>query len=419
MKYLILTSPTTSKHISQSSIFYLEAFLSKSGIDVDIEDLSGAIDFYDPPKDLLEDQTRLWCSESIFDEKWIDRYIPECEKKYDYIFASALFSMDIILQGRFVKRCKENYPGIAAVIGGPGVKSLDTDQLRAISSVFDEVFPGYLSVRPNYELDSYKLKNFVTIATGTGCNWGKCRFCNSGKEKYSLKSLEYIVAEILVVSNLSDSEIILSSDSMPIAEINKLSLKLTDAGNEREYNFMMRAEERVNRVFSENLKRSGCSDVFIGGEILDNAALLLIGKGTTVGNIKNVVKNLSDSEINVQLGLILFLPYTTENRLENQLRNIEEILPYVSVIEPESLSVLYGSDFYKNYASYGIDLYPEKNPIFPPWCYGLSPDVPWGFKDGRDYFMWEKHIDSFRRMIGDYVDEKYWWHVDYIKENWI
>ncbi len=418
MRYLILTFPTTSKSISQSSIFYLESFLSGNGIEIDIVDLSGAVDFYDPPSELFENQVGLWQSESIFDESWIDDHVPGCEERYDCIYASAMFSMDIVLQGRYIKRCKDSNPETRAMIGGPAVKGLNAGQLKTLLSVFDEVFPGSLSVQPKYGLGSYELKDFVTVATGVGCNWGKCRFCNSGKEEYLLRNLDEIVEEILSISKLADSEVMLSSDSIPVAEISNLSLKLSEAGNGQMYNFMMRADGGVNETFSTNLRRSGCSDVFVGGEILDDAGLFLVNKGTCVRIIKNTVKNLSDSGINVQLGLILFLPSVSKYQLENQLRNLEELLPYINKVELESLSILYGSNFHKNGDSYGIDLYPEKNPIFPAWCYGLSPDVPWGFKDDADYFMWEKHIDLLRQMTNGYVDEKYWWHIDYIKENW-
>lgn len=418
MKYLILTSPTTSKNISQSSIFYLKAFLSKNDVEINIMDLSGTIDFYNPPSEMFENQTDLWQSELIFNEDWIDAWIPECKENYDHIYASALFSMDIILQGRYVKRCKEVDPGIRATIGGPAVKNLDARQLKAVSSVFDEVFTGSLSIWPNYISDSYKLKKFVTVATGTGCNWGKCRFCNSGREEYSLKNLDAIAAEISYIAMVSDSEVMLSSDSIPISQINELSVKLINKGHDRKYNLMMRADEKVDMAFSESLKESGCSDIFVGGEILDDTGLQTVNKRVTVDAIKSTVGNLSAAKIDVQLGLILFLPSVSKYQLENQLRNLEELLPYINKVELESLSILYGSDFHKNSDSYGIDLYPEKNPIFPAWCYGLSPDVPWGFKDDADYFMWEKHIDLLRQMTNGYVDEEYWWHVDYIKENW-
>lgn len=418
MKYLILTSPTTSKYISQSSIFYLITFLSGNDIEIDVVDLSGTIDFYDPPSEMFEDQKSLWQSELIFDESWIDNYIPECTENYDRIYASALFSTDIILQGRYVKRCKKVNPTTIAVIGGPAVKNLNPHQQKAVSSVFDEVFSGSLPIEPKYNSGLYKLKDFVTIVTGTGCDWGKCRFCNSGKEKYSLKSLDEVVIDFLCVSELSDSDIMLSSDSMPITEINELSLRLIGVKNKRTYNFMMRAREGVTKAFSKDLQESGCSDVFVGGEILDDLGLRVIGKGTTVRRIRNTLMNLSGAGINVQLGLILFLPRVSKKQLENQLRNLEDLLPYVSQVELESLSVPYNSEFDRNGAIYGIKLYPDKNLVSPAWCYGLSPDVPWGFWNNSDYYLWEKHIDSLRQMLDGYVDEKYWWHVDYIKENW-
>lgn len=430
VKALILTSPTTSKNISQASIFYIAELLRKDNIKFDILDLSGMIDYYDPPVKMYENQKELWQSPLIFNESWIDNYIPECKDGYDYIYTSAMFSMDIIFQGRYVKKCKDTNPNIKAKIGGPAIKNLTIHQLKVISSIFDDMFMGDLSPPPNYDLNQYRLKEFITIATGTGCDWGNCVFCNSGKERYSLRSFDEIVEEFLCISNISDSEIMLSSDSISIAEINDLSLRLSNIKNTRKYNLMMRADKKIDKIFSENLKMSGCSDVFIGGEILDDGGLLLINKGTTVETIISVVKSLSNSGICVQLGLILFLPCIKESQLENQLRNLEKILPYMSCKEPsivgslkfgldlETLSVLYNSDFYNRSGRYGIDLYPKKNPIFSTWCYGLSPDIPWGFKDDTNYFMWKKHIDSLREILDGYVNEEYWWHVNYIEENW-
>lgn len=415
MKSLILTSPTSSKNISQASIFYLEAFLSKS-MEVDILDLSGTIDFYDPPEEMLKNQENLWQSEFIFDESWIDKYIPECKKEYDRIYASALFSMDIILQGRYVKKYKK--ANTRAVIGGPAIKNLNVYQTEAISSVFNGIFTENLSVNPNYNLSSYGLKEFVTVVTGTGCDWKKCRFCNSGKEKYSLRNLDEIVMDFLCISELSNSDIMLSSDSIPSYKMSELALKLFNVKSKQKYNLMMRADSKINKAFAERLAISGCADVFLGGEILDDDGLLLINKGITVKDIITTIKNLNDFGIDVQLGLILFLPKISALQLKNQLNNLEEILPYINSVELEPLSVLYNSNFYKNSDIYGIDLYPEKNPIFSAWCYGLSSDIPWGFKDDNDYFKWEKHIDSLRPMLDNYVEDEYWWHTNYIKENW-
>ncbi len=416
MKILILTSPTTHKGISQSSIFYLYSFLKKENIEIDILDLSGAIDYYDPPEEMVENQMDLWLSPLIFNESWIDDYIPTFEYHYDYIYVSSLFSMDIILQGRFIKKYKKIYPKTKVIIGGPAVRNLYERQLSVILSVFDEIFTRYLSVVPNYDIPDYKLENFVTILTGTGCDWGKCLFCNSGKDNYLLKDLDKIVEEFLCISKISDSEIMMSSDSIPIDKVNELSLKLLNVKNTQKFNLMMRADKKISKSFSEFLYLSGCSDVFIGGEILNDVGLSLINKGTTVATIRNTAKNLSNCGIDVQIGLILFLPCISESQLENQLYNLEEILPFIDKVELESLSILYGSDFYRNKDIYGIELYPKKNLIFPAWCYGLSPDIPWGFKDNANRFVWEKHIRDLQKILVNHVDDKYWWHIDYIKE---
>ena len=112
-------------------------------------------------------------------------------------------------------------------------------------------------------MTSYGLKDFITIVTGAGCNWGKCGFCNSGAENYSLRSLDEVIGEFRCIAELSDSEIMLSSDSMSVAEIGRLSLRLCDAGNKRRYNLMMRADRGVDTFFSDHLRESPGAQMFL------------------------------------------------------------------------------------------------------------------------------------------------------------
>ena len=84
-------------------------------------------------------------------------------------------------------------------------------------------------------------------------------------------------------------------------------------------------------------------------------------------------------------------------------------------IDLETLSILYGSDFYKNHDKYGMYLFPDKNLIFGYWCYGLSPDIPWTFKDKEKIKMWLDHSDRLEEIIYNHVDEQYWWSIEYIK----
>ena len=414
--YLIIPSFTIENDISQTSIFYLVTLLNKMKFTYDVLDTEAIIDYYNPPEQIYDSSNRdLWLDEQLFDGEWIDDYIPEVSsEEYPIILCSALFSMDIILQGRYIKRYKDKYKNCKAIIGGAALKNLSNEQIRVISSVFDEIHTEDIMCNPNYSL--LPIKNFITIMTGNGCDWGKCKFCTSKKDNYYLRNTDDIVNDFGDISKLSsDTEIMLSSDSIPIKDFGSLVTKLQKANNKQKYNIMLRANN-INKDLSMLIGKSGCSDVFLGVEIFDNTGLRMINKGINVEMIEKSILNLGE-QVKVHIGLISFLPRISQKQLDNQLINLERVLPYIYKIEVETLSVLYKSDFYKNHNKFGIELFPEDNLIFDYWCYGLSPDIPWTFRNKSKLNMWFKHIDQLRSLINDYVDDQYWWHIDHIKEN--
>ena len=415
--YLIIPSFTVGEGESQTSIFYLATLLNDLDATYDVLDINTTINYYNPPEYIYNDLNKtLWLDENLFNEEWIDDYIPEIEDvSYDTILCSASFSPDIIFQGRYVKKYKERHKECKAIVGGSALKNVNKEQLKVMSSVFDEIHTYNIMNDPDYSL--LPIKNFITVMTGDGCDWGKCKFCNSNKQEYYLRDIDNIVNDFVDISKLSNNtEIMLSSDSIPIKDLEFLATKLKTSSNKLEYNLMFRANNKIDRDFSLLLSESKCSDVFIGVEILDDDGLRMINKGISVDMVEKSIISLS-KYMNVQIGLILFLPRISQKQLDNQLINLERILPRVNSIELETLSVLYNSDFYKNHNKFGIELFPKNDFVYDYWCYGLSPDMPWTFKNKTKLKMWFKYYDELKKLIYDYVDEQYWWHVDHIKEN--
>jgi hypothetical protein len=415
--YFIIPSFAIEDDISQTSIFYIVTLLNERKFTYNILDIKTTINYYDPPEQIYSNLNKeLWLNEKLFDEKWIDDYIPDVsDEEYRVVLCSALFSMDIIFQGGYVKRYKNKYKNCKAIIGGAALKNLSSEQMKVISSVFDEIYTDDIICNPDYSL--LPIKNFITVMTGNGCNWGRCNFCNSKKDNYYLRNINDIVNDFSTISKLSSTtEIMLSSDSVPIKDFELLTMQLQSINNEQEYNVMLRASN-INKNLSMLIGKSGCSDIFLGVEIFDNNGLKAVNKGINVEMIKKSIINLS-KHVRVQIGLILFLPNIHQKELDNQLINLEMILPYINKIELETLSVLYNSSFYKKSDEFGIKLFPKKDLVFGYWCYGLSPDIPWTFMDKNKFDMWFKYIDKLKSLINGYVDDQYWWHVDYIKDNY-
>lgn len=419
---LIVSSPTSKKDKTQTSLVYLSTILNKLNVEYDLADLSGTIDYFDPPREFFSQwNSKHWLSSKIFyDAKWLDNYLPKDFKKYNAIFYSALFSPDIFLHGRHSINQKNNFPDCKTIIGGQAISCLNQRQLSVLSDVFDYVCAdnniGKL-IQPNYELTN--IKDFITIYSGDGCNWNKCRFCNSKKIKYHTRPAVEIASDLEQIARINPDikDVMLSSDSFTRKDLIEIASCLKKKESKIPYNIMLRGESWITEKISKLLHESGCTDVFIGAESLNNEILKIVNKGTNTKNITNAVENLSNY-MKVTLGLMLFIPHITEKQLEKQLLTLEKILPYVYDIEPEILSVIQGTEFACHSEKYGIKLWATNRTINDSWCYGLSPDIPWTFSNPQDAKTWFKHYDKLKNLIKDFVQPHYWDSIDYVRERW-
>jgi hypothetical protein len=206
----------------------------------------------------------------------------------------------------------------------------------------------------------------------------------------------------------------LSSDSFTEQDLTGLASCLGKYGLGVPYNLMLRGEKWISDQIGASLGESGCTDVFIGAEALDNNVLRLINKGITVESIINAVKCLSSS-VKVTIGLLLFIPRVTERQLQSQIKNLERVIPYIHAVEPEILSVVQATEFARRHSEYGMRLWATEKTINDSWCYGLSPDIPWTFEDGNEAEMWFRFCEQLREMLGDYVEPHYWDSIDAVR----
>ncbi len=448
-KALIVSSPTCEKDKTQSSLVYLATALNNLGIQFDILDSSGEIDYFDPPEEFFSPcESEYWLSSRIFHEApWLDDYLPEISNGYDAVFYSALFSPDILVHGRHAINQKKHFPGCKSIIGGAAVSCLNQKQLSVISEAFDYVCVGYdveylttLAIeninksgtssinrliktngvertQPDYKL--IDIKPFLTVYSGSGCNWGKCRFCNSASlfdhTHYSRPSAE-IADDFEKIAKLNGKidDVMLSSDSFTQENLSELGFCLRERKLNVPYNVMLRGEKWISEELGELLSESGCTDVFIGAESLNDDILKILNKGLSAKNIINAIKNLS-KYVKVTMGLMLFIPCVTENQLDEQLRIIEKLLPNVNDVEPEILSVNQGTDFASQPKKYGIMLWATERTMNDSWCYGLSPDIPWTFSNNSDAEVWFKYYDKLRILIEGFVQPHYWDSIDYMR----
>lgn len=415
MKALIVSSATSDKDNTQTSLFYIATALKKHDISFEVLDLSGEIDYFDPPEEFLSSiDSKYWLSSRIFYEgDWLDSYLPDIYEDVDVIYYSSLFSPDILVHGRHLVNQRKVNSNVIGVIGGAALKHLSNEQEIILTGIFDKVHKNgaFGRISPDYSL--IDIRSFVTVYSGEGCHWGKCRFCNSGTSCFHRASKD-VANDLEQLSSLGCKDMMLSSDTFTYNYLIELALDLEQRRLEVPYNIMLRGERWISKELAFLLQQSGCSDVFIGAESFSDDILKVLNKGITVNNIATAAESLS-KYVKIIFGLILFIPGIRQEQLDDQLRNLEEVLPHASSFEPEVLSVMQGTEFAKNPKKYGIQLWTNQN-INDAWCYGFSPDIPWTPINRAELNMWFDHCSKLQKLLGNLVHPRYWESVDAIKE---
>jgi len=414
MKALIVTSASSKEHVTQASVLYLAAWFEKYKGEIEILDMSGTIDYFDPPDEFFSSwNSKSWLNPDIFHTDLSSDDIPEV----DIVYYSSLFSTDIIIHGRHAVKIKELFPHCITALGGAAVRCLNDQSLEILKTIFDGVATDYITdVEPDYSL--VPIKSFVTINSGQNCIYGKCRFCNTSglSNHYSVKDVDSIVREFQEIEKYDVKDVMLSSDMFTRKYINELTDELIAHNLYVPYNLMLRAEKWIDEELSDKLKRSGCTDVFIGAEAFEDGILEAINKGTRVENNINAIKNLHSAGIKVEAGMILFIPGITKEQMDIQLTNIEPLVPYTHEIGLEILTITKHSEFALRPYRYGIELFPKDGKsIIPSWCYGFSPDIPWTFTNKDEIKLWIDHYDELKLVLGDVVPSHYYESLDYLK----
>lgn len=416
MKALLVTSASSEKHMTQASILYLASWLKKDKVDFEILDMSGTIDYFNPPDEFFSPwDSKNWLNKDIFyKNQLVDEYI-----EADTVYYSSMFSTDILVHGGHAVKMKELFPDCRTVLGGAAVRCLDSKQLSILRNTFDNVrLESIIDIDLDYSL--MPIKSFVTIHSGRGCVYGKCRFCNTNSlseyDMYYIKSAYSVMKEFQEIEKYKVKDVMLSSDMFTHSYINCLIGAILDHKINIPYNIMLRAENWIDEEFSNKLRKSGCTDVFIGAEAFEDGILAFLNKGTHTHNNINAIKNLYDAGIKVEVGMILFIPGTTKEQMDIQLNNIEPLLPYIHSINLEILTITNHSEFALHPDKYGIELFPEDGKsIIPSWCYGFSPDIPWTFLNKSKIKLWIDHYDELRLLLGDMVPPYYYESIDYLK----
>lgn len=444
----IVSSLVSDSGMTQAGLAYLATSLQRLGCNFNLIDMSGTIDYFNAPKELYTPcNSHLWMNPKSITHYglWMEDYIGNKTQYNEIVFFSALFSPDVVFHSYISNKIKTANSDIITAIGGAALSSLTEHQLNFLSQFFDYLLVGYdvevlvksvlsnqsktrktgrivrsftsPTFAPDYSL--INLRDFVTVYSGHGCYYGQCRFCDYPQRsiyKISYRNPKKVARDVHKIFQLRPSikDIVLSIDAYTKKHIKETAEAIYYWGGKIPYNVMMRAETWISKEIGMLLEKSGCTDVFIGAEALDNSFLEILNKGISTKDISNAVKILSQF-VDVTMGLILFIPRANEDSFQIQLKNLEALLPYLSSIEPEILTLVNGSAFAQDPESFGIIPYATRYVLNDSWCFGLSPDIPWTMADRDTIRRWLIHADEIHSLCSECVKREYWDAINQVR----
>lgn len=188
------------------------------------------------------------------------------------------------------------------------------------------------SFKPYYLIDPF-ISPYALVYAGKGCPFG-CTYCNIAKTKYSSRSVDNIIKELMTLKKMGNVKYVWFFDE--IFTINrKRVIELCERISEEDINIKWFCDTRVDLVDEELLKimrKSGCIGISYGVESGSQNILNNMNKGNTVEQAKNALVWTRKAHIPIQCNLILGFIGEDEETLK-------ETESFVRTTLPETLQI--------------------------------------------------------------------------------
>ena len=277
------------------------------------------------------------------------------------------------------------------IIKGEPIKDLDLLPMPSRHLVDME---KYTALPNTYK----KYPNVASVITSRGCPY-TCTFCSDANGKFRQRSINKVIDEIkYLIHEYGTKEISFWDD---IFTMNRnWVLEFCKRIKEEKIEIIWSCYSRLNLVDPEMLKAmkdAGCWNMFVGIESGNQDILDNVKKRMTMESIREKVKMVKESGIEVRGSFVLGLPGETPEKGRNTINFAIELEPDYAQF---TLCTPYpGTDIWNNYEKWGIlnkglVNYNEWQPVF----------LPYGYKTAKE--LKKVHSEAFRRF---YLRPRYVW----------
>ncbi|MDD2199153.1 MAG: radical SAM protein [Candidatus Carbobacillus sp.] len=203
------------------------------------------------------------------------------------------------------------------------------------------VFPD-LDLLPNLGSQQIPFTNEISLVTSRGCV-SNCSFCCTpyymkltGNSKYRYQSPEKVLKDITEIVQSSENKEIsiyfpdsdfLGLNDKTIARVSKIAdyILLNNIKIEIKLACQAKAIVKAGIEFWEKLKKAGLTMVFCGFESGSDEDLAYYNKSSNVNDALGAYKILSECNIGLHIGFIMFNPYSNKNKLLENINFLKKV----------------------------------------------------------------------------------------------
>lgn len=177
---------------------------------------------------------------------------------------------------------------------------------------------------PDYDgfpLDRYLSPKIVLPLQGSrGCYWRKCTFCNLHVDnlKFRLRNLDLVLEDMDKLKEKYSADYMFFSDEcMPVNQLNSLSSKLIEKGNDVKWMAGVRFDKGLTKDILAKARKAGCLKMVFGLESSNKRILSLMDKGIETEITKNIIDYCDETGVAIHMYVIVGFPSETrEEALE-------------------------------------------------------------------------------------------------------
>lgn len=360
MKVILVSPPGTvaEKLYTMSEVGGIASVLQQAEFKVELLDCNGSLDDLQTLQTMKDDNLMFislilqW--ENCLYNRWIWQFMGyakdnfgavhlNCEGRAATVFYRELLKKtpsDSVIRGEgeetILELCSKlkagrGYKEIAGIAYKEDGQIKVNPKRDAISNLDSLPLPfrGYLIDHRKYPI--------VPLYTSRSC-YGKCAFCfgriyrnaNKTASPFRVMSTEIVVQEITrIVKNYDAKRFYFVDDNfipdhtLGVKRAKQIAQLILDNELEIRFSIECRANDIEVNLFSL-LKKAGLRKVFVGFESGSNSVLKRYEKGTTVEINLRAVEILRQLDIDIDVGFIMFDPWTTFQELEENLLFLEK-----------------------------------------------------------------------------------------------